>query len=355
MRLIDILNQLRLILPRYTDLFSDNTPVSSIVVLGGIATVTTTAAHGLTTGNAVNISGAKSKTEITGVSQDGLLFTFTSDTHDLTLGWPEQENIELIGFTDSAWNGTFELKGVPNRQSFIIQSTETIPTLNGNEELLEIKNTGVNGMYSITVTSTTTFTFGTGLDNGTYLDGVVSSNVRIAGTVNIERTIEQYTKQGLTDLWGFVVMHDVETSKDRSTYSDATSTPTQGSDIRLRLIDGFSFYIFVNVTQDIAATTAIDICRDTLLLPILKTLFGVIFDSGVTGEDFRNIMTGQGIAHYDTAIYVHVYNFETSMDIFEADAVIPSNTRAFRDIEYTHNISDTEALTANIDLDEEPL
>ena len=61
-------------------------------------------------------------------------------------------------------------------------------------------------------------------------------------------------------------MGDASTSKDRSTYSDATATKASGNDMRLRLIDNFSLFIIVNTTQDIMALNNTDICRQEICL-----------------------------------------------------------------------------------------
>jgi hypothetical protein len=355
-KLVDVVNQLRLLLPKYTDKFSSTLSISSLTASAGILTVVTPTAHGLSTGKAVTLSGIKTQIPITRVSQDGLIFTFTSDEHDLTFGWPEHNTIEMIGFTESVWNGTFPLNNVPNRETFKTQSLETIPTLNGNEKLLEIRNNGPNGQYSITKINSVTFTVEGDFDEGIYLDGIVSSGVRVAGSVTLERAIEEYTKQNITDLWGFVLMHDVEVSKDRYSYSDATSAPTQGTNIRARFIDGFTFLVIANTTQDISAQQAVDICRHDLLLPIIKSIRGSIFPTGLSNSgDFRTVMTGHGMAEYNKAFYAHMYTFEVSSDLTEDDAVEVSDTRAFRDIDYTQSVSDTEDMTVKINLDDDPI
>lgn len=356
MKLVDVVNQLALILPKYTDKFSVTLAITSIVASGGIATIETASPHGLTTGKAVTITGAQSKTPIDSVSKDGLIFTFeTSADHDLTFGWTEHTNVALNGFTDSAWNDTFTLMDVPNRRTFKVQSTNSLPTLNGNEILFENKNTGINGRYAVTVIDTDTFTISGDFDDDSYFEGTVNSGVRIAGSVDIERTLEEYTKQNISDLWMFVSMHDVETSKDRSTLSDATATIATGQTMRLRLIDGFTLYVFVNTTKDIAAQDAVDITRHDLLLPILKSVYGARFDTGLSSEgDFRTIMTGHGFSGYNKPVYVHLYNFELSMDLTDDDTVEPGDTRAFRDIDYTHEFGDEDVtdMTVKIDLDD---
>lgn len=354
MKLLDITNQLSLILPKYTDYFSNTVGITSITASGGTATIVTSAVHNLTTGAGVTLSDVQTQTFITAVSQDGLIFTFTTGTvHDLTYGWEDHTAITLGDFTDVDWNTSFVLKGVPDRNTFKIQSINTIPVLNTNDKLLEIRSDGISGRYAITVVDTTTFTITGDFDDGTYQGGTVSSGVRIAGAINFERAQAQYTKQSLTDFWMFVIMSDAETSKDRSALSDATATPTQGTDIRLRLVDGFSLYVFKNVTEDIAAEQAVDICRHDLLLPIMKSVFGTRFTSGLsTGQEFRTIPQGHGFASYDGAVYVHAYEFQMSMDLVETDTVEPQDTMAFHDIDFIQTV-DTEDMTVTIPLDEE--
>ena len=73
MRLVDITNQFRLLLPKYTDLFSDTVEISSITASSGVATIITSGPHGFTssdTGNSVTLSVVKTQTSITGVSKD---------------------------------------------------------------------------------------------------------------------------------------------------------------------------------------------------------------------------------------------------------------------------------------------
>jgi hypothetical protein len=360
MRLLDVVGQLQLILPKHTDKLSTTLVISSITVSSNVATIITSSVHGLTTGQAVTLSNVQSRTAISGVSQSGNVFTFTTSVdHDLTSTWPDHATVELSGFTDSAWNNSFTLTDVPNRRTFKVQSTNTLPTLNTNEVLLEVRIDGVNGRFSATVSNTTTFTISGTFNDGVYVGGTVSSAVRVAGAVDIERAIDQYTEQNVQDLWAFVVMNDAETSKDRHTFSDATATKTTGQDMRLRLLDGFTITFVANVSTDIAAQLNIDIMRHDLLLPVLQSVYGARFDTGLSGNaDFRTVLTGHGISLYNRAVLAYTYSFETVMDLTNDDAVIDQDTRAFRDINYTELIGgdDTTDMTIlPIDLDDEPL
>lgn len=359
MKLLDIVTQLAILLPKFTDKVSDVLTISSISVSSNVATITTTSAHGLTTGKAVTLANVEIKTPIATRSQDGLNFTFTTDpAHDLTFGWADHENITLSGFTDSAWNGSFALQSSPNRFNFVIQSAETIPTLNGNEVLHEIRSDGINGQFSATRVSATVFTITGDFLDGTYTGGTVNKGVRVAGAVTIERALAQYTEQSVTDLWMFVVMNDAELSKDRHSFSDATATKVTGDDMRVRLLDGFTITIVIATSQDITATDSIDICRHDLLSPILNSVFGALFDTGLAANpDFRAVLTGHGLNEYTKAILAYTYEFEFPMDLTADDAVNEGDTRAFRDLDYTQEQGgdDTTDMTViPINLDDSP-
>lgn len=358
MKLSDVVNQLRGVLPKYTDVFSSVLGISSITASAGVATIVTSEVHGLVTGANVVLRNATIETEISAVSQDGLVFTFTTDTdHDLTLNWAGHETVALTGFTDSDWNDSFTLIDVPNRRSFKVRSTNTSPTLTGAENLLENRSDGVNGRYAANLVSTTSFTVAGDFIDGDYIGGSISKSQRITGTINLERALEQYTKQELEDYWLFVVMADAEVSKDRNSFSDAVNTVPAGNDIRSRLIDGFNLYIFKNTTQSVV--DAIDVCRHDLLLPILRSVFGSRFPTGLTGTgDFKTILLGHQAFDYNRAILIYEYRFQVVMDITDEDTVEDLDTRAFRDIDLTEVIDgdDTTDMTVlDINLDDEPV
>lgn len=374
MKIADIINQLRGVIPKYTNYFSDVLSVSSVSATGGVATIVTSSAHGLIGGENIVLKDVLTQTFINVMTQNGLVFTVTTTTdHDLTYGWPDHEYVTLSGFNQTEWNGLFYLLSVPNRRTFTIRSSNVIPgglqfpllfpwvwnDFNGTECLLENRIDGINGRYSVTVIDPVTIQITGDFEDGEYIGGSITCAHRISGAVTEERAIEQYTNQPLDDFWMFVVMTDANVSKDRETYSDATATKPNGNDMRMRLIDGFSLFIIANVTQDITAINALDVCRHDIFLPILKSLNGVRFTSGLTYEnDFKSIMTGHSVFGYDRAVFVYRYDFELVMDLTNDDTVAPEDTRAFRDIDYYQSIGgdDVELMTIlPINLDEVPL
>ena len=367
MKVLDVINQARLLLPRYTTKFSDAIAIDSITASGGVATVTTPSAHGLETDDDINISGVTGRTPIDSVSKDGLVFTFeTDENHDLTYGWEDHEQVTFDGFTDGAWNDSFTLLAVPNRRTFKVRSTNSLPSLNGNEVLLENRVDGVNGSYGLTVTSPTVFTVTRTqyeIKDGVYTGGTVSKEVRVAGASKFERAHEEYTKKQTDELWMYVVMHDVETSKQREALSDAVATIGNGEDARLRLIDGFTCFLFARTTDEIAGEITVDVCRDELLTPILKCFYGSQFQNNLaTGPEFKTIPLGHGLINYDKAVLIYGYEFQVPMDITDADAVDARNTSAFRDVEYEQRIDNEkegvyplENMQVDVDLDDEPI
>lgn len=354
MKILDIVNQLRLVLPKYTDLFSNTVNISNSVVTSGSATFTTSADHDLLTGDAITIVDSTTQTPIVSASQDGLVFTFTTGIdHDLTENW--HETIALSGFSDTDWNDSFTLLNSPNRRTFTVRSTNTLPVISGGEFLNENRVDGINGYHEVTKIDNTTFSIEGDFLAANYIPGYFYTFTRIDGTVNFERALEQYTEFSANEYYIFVVPRDSEVSKDRSIYSDAVSTPTNGTDIRLRLIGGFNVFIFADASEDMMALQNIDTISHDLLRPILKTLHGARFDSGLTDDtSFRSILTGHGQAFYDKTTYVHVFNFEVVADIIEDDAVEIGDTRAYRDTNYTQVIG-TQDMTTIIDHDDDPL
>lgn len=354
----DVVNQLRLVLPDYTDLFSDLLDIVSVTASGGVVTVITITPHNLQTGQKIIFSKVKTRTPITSlVSQEGFIFTFGSDEHDLTFNSPEHLNVEFDGFTDSAWNDIFKLMAVQNREKFSVQSANAAPVLTGNEVLLEDRIDGIRGSYEITVVDPVTFTVDGDFPDGIYSVERLASNVRIAGSRDLSRFVNDlYTRQPADDrFWGVVEPHPANISKDRSTFSDATATFPAGTDMRLRIIDGFTFSVVVRIINEIAAVNAIDICRG-LRYSLYKTLFGVKFDSGFeTKSEFITIPTSDSespLSVNNNAYYIHSFDFEVQTDVTFQDAVDNRNNRAFRDIMYSQDVGEQQ-ITSRIDLDDE--
>lgn len=358
MKLLDVINQLKTVLPKYfPGRIADSLDVSSLTVSLGVATLTTSTPHNLKAGREVVLSAVKTHTAIENVTKAGNVATITTAVaHDLTPLWPQHETITLAGFDQGEWNTEFEIVSVLSRFSFKVRTTLDVPeTLTGNEYLLETRNDGVNGKHLITQITGRTLKFSGITLDGTYSGGIVQAGVRIGGAVTLDHALQQYTEQGLSDLWCFVVMDDLNVSRDRTSFSDAVASKTASDDMRLRLIDGFQIVLVKNVTSDAGAVVAVDLFRHDMLAPILKSVYGVMFETGLSGgTDFRTVITGANFVSYNLATFAYAYKFQVVMDVTNEDAAENEDSMAFRTIEYSEILSDNEEvpdLTVEIELD----
>jgi hypothetical protein len=364
MRLAAIASQLKRTLPQLTSILSDNLQISSITVTGNLATVNTVTDHDLVTGQVVTMVGMETRTPIDAVSKTGLNFDFVTDTdHDLTEGWPEHATIRLIGFTNPAWNTEHALVRVDSRNKFTIQSNLSLPTLNGNEILLETNRVdGLNGAVQVSVVTKKRFTFVVaGVLAGTYtpVNGRVVGSPRVSVAVNVERLQAIYSSRSVGKFYLFVLPRDSDVSRDRTTESDAVSAKTSGADMRLRMISRFTLIIVGPANDQISAETTLDVCGDTLLLPIMRALFGfrLPLPDGMDGiSDFRTVPISHGVEFYDRACLGYFYDFEAPFDLSEAEANFdPSLTRAFRDVEgLIEHDGDDRPLEVTVNLDVDP-
>jgi len=356
----DIINQLQIVLPQLTDLFTDTQSVVSIVPAGAIANLTSSAAHGFSAGNNIYISDARSPIVISSITRvDTIATAITATPHDLTNDF--FENVLLSGANEAEFNGTFEFLNQVNRKTFTFKVPDSGALTATGSMLLEDPASpfGYNGLQTVlTVPTPTTLTYDlpaalTETATGTIL---LHGNLRLSGAATFERALSMYTKQGNNDLWAFVVLDDFAVSKDRTARNDAITAAGAGGDRRQQLIQSASVYVFANTTDDISGRVARDLMVDILGF-LLKCLVGVQFDSSLDAqENLGLVYVGDDIELYDSAVYAHRFSFQLLTSITENDTVDPDLSVAFRDISLTMATSlGTETLLADIDLDDEPL
>lgn len=364
MRIAEVVNQVRLVLPKYTDVLSTLVEVVSVQVVGEVpqnrCIITTTASHNFLVLDPVVLQNFGRKNKLISVEEipeeEGGGYEFkVSRAHDIS--YTPNQTITFYGFTDSTWNTAVKLLRVPRRDKLVVEAPEgaTLPVLTSSEYIREDIMYGINGYYAVdALDSSTIFSIVGNFSIGDYEGGTLSSNARVAGAVSPDRAIKQYTRQGLTDVWAFVTPEDAIVSKDLHAESDAIATNTASDDYWLRMLDGFTLYLIANTTQDIAGVNAIDLFRHDLLYPVLKTLCGVRFNEGLTtGGDFKTVLSRHGIYRYTKPYLVYFFTFEIPTDIVNEDTAI-SGTRAFRDVFYTHTIGGTNTVdsTAYMNLDD---
>ena len=367
MKIADVVDQLAKIIPQESNFFSDTFAVDTISSDGVKVSVATLVAHGLSNGNFVNMKDVKTKNPIASVTfstVDGVstLEVVTTLNHDLTLN-PRETAAQLVtldGFTDGDWNSNLELTEVANRKTFtVINGVASAPALNSNEILLETILGQFNGPQTVTVVDTTNFTYPSSFTVGGQ-GGDVQANIRIAGMVNFQRALDQYTKQSSDKFFMFVVAPTTVTAnKSRGSQTDINDEQTQQSNFNENIKDGFIILVVANVASESGALTSMDNIRDGVFKSILLAVRGFKFSSGLACEPNQVAsFLSHGTLAYDNARYIHQFIFEMPLVMTISDS-IESESRAFRDISFTNSNpdnSDTPDLTVtDLDLDDEPL
>ncbi len=371
-----IIQQLQAVLPLHTTLFAEsNFSVTSLTISGSTVTATTSAAHGLSTGNFVTIKDAQTPIDVStltfvasaGIGNTGGIVTaITATNHDFTEGF-EQE-VVMVGATESDYNGTFDLATTVNRKkvTYAITTNPTSPATGSPQILYEFAPAagGYNGVKTITVTDATTFTYTVTQTIVNDAQGTITATdgLRISGAVTAERAVGAYTAQPTGELWGFVVLGDNFTSKDRHVSTDAISTLAAGDDYRQRVIVPFSVFVFAPANkQDVGGRVVRDLIED-VRIPLYKSLLRVKFDTVVSAAQvYSCTASGDNFVSFDKAYYIHEFGFQTVVDITIGDTIDPAYSVAFRDIDLFFNDpdgSDGDDIimeTQAISLDEEPL
>ena len=370
-----IIQQLQAVLPLHTTLFNKNTfSVTSLTISGSTVTATTSVAHELTTNDLVTIKDAKTPIDVStltfvanvGIGNTGGVVTaITSTNHDFTEGF--DQDVIMVGAVETEYNGTFDLATTVNRKklTYLIATNPTTPATGSPQVLHEFAGAagGYNGVKTITVTGATTFTYAVTQTITNDAQGTITAanGLRISGAVSMEKAIGAYTAQSLNKLWGFVVLGDPFTSKDRHVSTDAISTLAPGDEYRQRVIVPFSVFIITPSTDGVVGREARDLMED-VRVALYKSILRVQFDS-VLSEATVYVSTASGdrFVGFSNAYYIHEFEFMTVVDIVIEDTVDPAYSVAFRDIDLffkdplQSDGDDIIIQTEDISLDEEPL
>jgi len=358
MKAKDVILQLMDRIPRHTELFTDKIQISSITSTGTTATATTASSHGRSTGDVVNILGAKSPISITSMTRVGEEITcVTNSDHDLTENY--QESVTIQGANEAEFNGEFPLIGVPNRRTFNLQAEDSgATTATGSPIAIDASSYGYNGLKQITVLNATQFTYS--IDKELPLDAAgnpfVFTGYRISGSADIDQFIDAYTSQDINEFWLCVVLGDTVASKDRDIQNDATSARATGVALYQKLVQPVSIYCIAPTTQQYAGRDARDDMED-IMSYLCRSMLGARFNTYLTAaREFQTTFVSHGIHQYIGAYYVHEFNFESIAQLTYGDSVGEDFNVAFRDIDFTMGVDvGSEELTGSVNLDDEPL
>ena len=366
----DIVLHIAEYLPRISDLFCDTLDIDTAVISGNYTiTVTTSTAHGLVPGSPIIFTGGKTQNVISTAEDDvpdeTVLIEF-SDVHDFTT--PNTaigtEPLLCTGFNEAEWNTTLEIVDVPTDQSVIVNyppgatGPPTFTTAIGYEE----RPLSIFGTQSVAaVPSTTQFTVlldstsVPGLPNGAILNATATTGIRCAAVDSVDRADKIYAKQSGNKLWLFVIMTDLDISKDRHTYNDGIASFSSQDTMRLRALQNFSTVVYFRSADKISGATAQELAYGTIFLDLLQVLYGFSgFTKDTDASEFATVVAGHGAGTSNVAYYTEVYDWQCPVDISFDNGFNFYEDVAFRHLDGSFGMFTTdnlEQLTLAFDID----
>lgn len=334
MRAVYVVNRLKQELPKFTDDFSTILSVSSLTRSSTTITCTTSAAHGLTTGNYVTIRGAKEPIALSAITFLNGIATATSLT-DHKLSDPSlfsEENLPLYVEISNAtgYNGTWELVSVPTNLTFTFKVSGSPSNVSGGFLLLEDQE-GYNGYKQITVTSTTVFTYTT---TGT-MQSPAQGTIQVSGLTRIDyaataRRIQDYYSanvSGISQTWAFVVLGQNQAFRNDTIVGDSSSAKRTNESYWYTMQQAFSVYVVIPSTTSTLGGNTADTAK-SYLQPIIKTLSNYIFQSDFSEQQTQPCVfaTDEG-DDYIEATYTHRFDFSVQSIVQTIDTANFSNGR----------------------------
>lgn len=319
-------------IPRWTSLFSEALPVSTIVVVaGGNTVINCSAPHGVAVSGAIGVSITDAETpnaiSAAVVQPDGDILITTASDHDLTMGWVTSVHVE--GFTSASINGTRLLVDVPSPRQFVLRPGGVVAsiTLNGAEKLLEHLEAELTGWHAVQATSATALTFATPASvtrSYTVLTPVVVRSMKIFGARDPDAAERHYTENGAKKAAMFVCPE----SSVMAERVGGKGENGAGVDYRQRLADGFSVVIFLPSADTAAHVRCIDQAQGEVFKAVLRTFLGLQLDRSelIDAGGFSTTLHAHGSANItNNAVYVHKYDFHAPAMITNADGISPWN------------------------------
>lgn len=361
----DVVFHLQKYLPAVSSRFSTSL-AGTATALGSTVTVSSIG-HGLLVNDQfVVTAGVFSNLLVSVVDNGDDTVRFETDQeHDLTepQQFADPTQLTLSGF-GNVWDGAHDIVAVPNRKFFEIAfpTGETVPPVLGTGLLDEPRSAGILGDQTVaTVPNVDTFTFVV-TDVPSLPTGVIQgfgavSLLRIFGAADFERAKDFYNKQTDGDYALFVIMTDVVVSKDRNTSNDAIGAFAAQNFQKQTNLNNFSTVVFIPTKDDIAGNAAQQAAYDEIYKALLRVLYGFQFEDADTALTYVTVSAGHGAGEYNTAYYVHVYDWQRP-DVISADQGFNFEPDvAFRDIDADWKLhGDEEAsMTSGINLDDEPI
>jgi hypothetical protein len=368
----DIVKQLRVYMPWYTDLFTDFISIDYFTGPGptvGVSNkinVPTAAPHGLAVGDVVIVKDMTLHTPISGASRDddhGII-EVVADATDITYTPLENTAIELGGFVSAEWNGTKILQGIymtdPGKIAMIKFSPRPsvppeLPV--GTDAYIKETRPTFRGLWTVTdvPTSKDVVLQRDSMPELKAKDAAISglqmcSVSNIVAAPDIYRAIEMYTAQApAAKSWLYVVPTGRSTSNDRLAKTDAIAEFGPGDINRLYSMMTFAVIAIVDTSDSISAGVAMDLLQGEVFSALLKSLFG--YAKSDCGIDFKTVPVSDTIERYETSYMVHSYRFESTQTLDYTDGFSDPQDFAADQIEYIQHpgsIDNPETLKTTI-------
>ncbi|MCK5602300.1 hypothetical protein KAR91_10535 [Candidatus Pacearchaeota archaeon] len=300
-------------------------------------TATTATDHNLTTGDVVSIRGALESLSITSLTREGSVATATTaSNHDLTEGF--QDTVNISGADQSEYNGAQTLLSVPSETTFTFSVSDSATTpATGTILLNEDKAFSYNGVFNITVTSSTTFTYTVTRDLSVE-NGVpeMSINPRIWPVPDIDRAVAAYSEQDPDKYALFLTQGSTTANRDRDTRTDASYEYIRGQEYRQTFIQSLDLYVFAPTADTVNAGNVRDTLED-VRFDLIKSLAGAFLDSG-SSDTARRAVTyvDDDLEQYNGAYLVYRYTFENVYDITNDDIFEPLDSVVIQNLEINY-------------------
>ena len=326
MRVLELEEQLRCFLPLYTPYFCEPLEVVEYTATTTEATVETATPHLLEVGEPVTLNGVEFINPVVSATQVNGVATIEVQ-YPSNYTYPYSNTITLEGATESEYNGTFDIIDTPTRKYFRITVPVATPaTATGDIQMIEYNSAVYNNMFAVTeVVSPTVFKIAVNGNPFTTTTGTCYPYIatRIAGVISIERGIESYTKQENDDFWLFIAANNATASTSLAINTDFVQEYTTGDFYRSTVEEAFSIYVVTPTVDSINPAEIQDYCRNELKLALIKSLVGFhpadLYYNGYQGVYYQSDEQYE----YNTAYYIHKYNFGCTVDITLQDIFVP--------------------------------
>lgn len=357
----DIVERFRQVVPRFSDKFTRNVPVSSASATNGVLTVVTEQPHGISAqqaadGATVNLSTIRESVSInSAVISNGMITYTTSEDHDLTkhpylVG--DTDNIAIEGMTPAAFNGQFDLARVPNRRTFIVATDQTsIPTVLGSVLQPAQRAMQLNYRIDAVVNETTLQLNANGFSDVTYSgDYQLRAEPFIGLSSSTENITDLYTPQPPNRFTAFIQFGDVTVSKTR-TASDFTQSATIGSNIRQQLQQQFSVFVIAPTKDQYSSETNLPIFLNEIPVALNRAVYDTGFSTPFSSQEKMKVSTlGYSKTEENNAFEIWQYDYSMLFYNTIGDGY-DSGSRAFRDIEL---VNQQPPFRQGVNLDEDP-